>query len=161
MTRLMPPRPRPMPRKARGFTLVEVLIALLVLSIGMLGIAALYLESLRASRSALVRTQAVTLAADIGDRIRANRDTAGAYDCGGTCAKDAGEVGIARDDLNAWREAVEDDPADPDDPGLPGGVASVTFLGGGANTPDAYTVTISWTEIGYTSPITYQLRVEI
>ncbi len=153
MTRSMPSRPRPAPRKARGFTLVEVLIALLVLSIGMLGIAALYLESLRASRSALVRTQAVTLAADIGDRIRANRTPAGNYDCGGTCEAGEGGNAIAVGDLNAWRAAVAAQ--------LPGGVGSVAFLAGGANTPDAYTVTISWTEIGYTDPITYQLRVEI
>jgi len=153
MTRLMPPRPRPMSRKTRGFTLVEVLIALLVLSIGMLGIAALYLESLRASRSALVRTQAVTLAADIGDRIRANRALVGAYDCGGTCEAGEGGNAIAVGDLNAWRTAVAAQ--------LPGGVGSVAFVAGGANTPDAYTVTIGWTEIGYTSPITYQLRVEL
>src|SRR5512138_827355 len=58
---------------AAGFTLIEVLIALVVLAIGMLGIAAVYLEGLRASRDALLRTQAVILAADMGDRIRANR----------------------------------------------------------------------------------------
>jgi len=52
---------------------VEVLVALIVLSIGMLGIAALYLEGLRATRDALVRTQAVALTADMADRIRANR----------------------------------------------------------------------------------------
>ena len=153
MTRSMPSRRGSAPRKARGFTVVEVLIALLVQSIGMLGIAALYLESLRASRSALVRTQAVTLAADIADRIRANRDPAGIYDCGGTC--DAGEGGnaIAVADLNAWRAAVETQ--------LPGGVGSVAFLAGAASTPNAYTVTLSGTEIGYASPIAYQLRVEI
>lgn len=149
----LPSRPQPAPCKARGFTLVEVLIALLVLSIGMLGIAALYLESLRASRSALVRTQAVTLAADIADRMRANRDPAGIYDCGGTCEAGEGGNAIAVADLNAWRAAVEAQ--------LPGGLGSVAFLAGAANTPNAYTVTISWTEIGYTDPITYQLRVEI
>ena len=153
MTRSMPSRRRSAPRKAHGFTLVEVLIALLVLSIGMLGIAALYLESLHASRSALVRTQAVTLASDIADRIRANRDPAGIYDCGGTCEAGEGGNAIAVADLNAWRAAVETQ--------LPGGVGSVAFLAGASNTPNAYTVTISWTEIGYASPIAYQLPVEI
>ena len=43
---------------ARGFTLVEALIALLVLSIGMLGIAVLFVESLQAGRSAQLRTMA-------------------------------------------------------------------------------------------------------
>ena len=50
-----------------GFTLVEVLLALLVLCVGMLGTAAILLESLRASRSGIARTQAVTLAADLAD----------------------------------------------------------------------------------------------
>jgi type IV pilus assembly protein PilV len=147
-------RARPGPaRRADGFTLVEVLIALLVLSIGMLGIAALYLESLRASRSALVRTQAVTLAADIADRMRANRNPENAYDCAGTCEAGEGGNAIAVTDLNAWRTAVAVQ--------LPGGTSSVTYTAGAANTPDAYTVTVSWTEIGYTNPLAYQLRVEI
>ncbi|MBM2853444.1 MAG: Type pilus modification protein PilV, partial [Steroidobacteraceae bacterium] len=48
-----------------GFTLVETLVALVVLAIGMLGIAALYLNSLQAGRTAIYRTQAVNLAADL------------------------------------------------------------------------------------------------
>ena len=42
----------------RGFSLIEVLVALVVLSIGMLGIAALYVDSLRSGRTAIHRTQA-------------------------------------------------------------------------------------------------------
>lgn len=135
-----------------GFTLVEVLVALIVLSIGMLGIAALYLDTLRASRQALVRTQAVTLAADIADRIRSNRTTANAYDCGGTCEADEG-VGLAVEDINAWRTAVEAQ--------LPGGAASIVYAAAAPNAPDIYTITLSWTEVGYENPLTYQLRVEI
>lgn len=152
-TNLASVRRCPERRTPRGFTLVEVLIALLVLSIGMLGIAALYLETLRASRSALVRTQAVTLAGSLADRMRANRSPAGVYNCGGTCEAGEGGNAIAIADLNAWRAAVATQ--------LPTGVGSVAFVAGAANTPDAYTVTISWTEIGYTDPIAYQLRVEI
>ena len=58
----------------RGFTLVEAMVALIVLSVGLLGIAALYVETLRASRTSLHRTQAVNLATDLADRMRANRD---------------------------------------------------------------------------------------
>ena len=141
------------PRRAGGFTLVEVLIALVVLSIGMLGIAALYLESLRASRSALVRTEAVTFAADIADRIRANRNPLDAYDCGGTCEADEGGNAIAVADLNAWRTAVAAQ--------LPGGTTSITFAGGAANATNVYIVTVGWSEVGYANPLTYQLRVEI
>ena len=41
--------------RSKGFSLVEVLVALVVMSVGMLGIAALYLEGLRAGRTALRR----------------------------------------------------------------------------------------------------------
>ena len=136
-----------------GFTLVEVLIALVVLSIGMLGIAALYLESLRASRAALVRTEAVTLASDIADRIRANRNPLNAYDCGGTCDANEGGNAVAIADLNAWRAAVAAQ--------LPGGTTSITYAAAAANATNIYTVTIGWTEVGYTDPLTYVLRVEI
>ena len=70
-----------------GFTLLEVLIALCVLATGMLGIGVMLLESVRASRSALHRTAAVILAADLGERIRANRVAGDAYALGaGTVA---------------------------------------------------------------------------
>jgi type IV pilus assembly protein PilV len=136
-----------------GFTLVEVLIALLVLSIGMLGIAALYLESLRASRQALVRTEAVTLASDMADRIRSNRNPVNGYDCAGTCAAGEGGNAIAQADINAWLAAVTAQ--------LPGGTTSITYTAPVAGVPAAYEIVVGWTEIGYASPLTYTLRVEI
>ena len=60
-------------RAARGFSLLEAMIALVVLSVGMLGIAALHAQSLAASRTAQLRTQAVNLAGDMADRVRVNR----------------------------------------------------------------------------------------
>ena len=137
----------------RGFTLVEVLVALIVLTIGMLGIAALYLDTLRASRQALVRTQAVNLAADIADRIRSNRTVANAYDCAGACAAGEGVGAMAIADINAWRTAVGAQ--------LPGGTASITYTAALPNAPDIYVIALSWTEVGYANPLTYQLRVEI
>ncbi len=64
----------------RGVTMVEALVALVVLSIGLLGIAGLFVESLRNSRTALFRTHAANLAGDIADRIRANGNGRDAYD---------------------------------------------------------------------------------
>ena len=64
---------------ARGFTLIEILVALVVLAVGMLGIAALYVESLRAGRTSINRITAVTLAADMADRIQANPNAAASY----------------------------------------------------------------------------------
>ena len=63
-------------RKQRGFSLVEILVALLVLSLGLLGTAALLSTSLRSSNSAYLRTQAALYAYDMLDRMRANREAA-------------------------------------------------------------------------------------
>lgn len=67
---------------SRGFTLLETLIALVVLSIGLLGLASLQIAALKVNHQSYQRTQAVILASDIIDRIRANPTgkTAGYYD---------------------------------------------------------------------------------
>ncbi len=72
-------------RRNGGFTLVEAMVALIVLSVGLLGIAALYVETLRANRTSLHRTEAVNLATDIADRMRSNRLPADAYACASPC----------------------------------------------------------------------------
>lgn len=58
--------------KSRGFTLVEVLVAVLVLAIGLLGLAGLQVTGLRNNQSAYYRSQATQLAYDMADRMRAN-----------------------------------------------------------------------------------------
>jgi type IV pilus assembly protein PilV len=91
----------------RGFTLIEVLVAVLVLSIGLLGLAALQATSLRFNHSAYMRTQATILAQDIADSMRANRGSAldGEYDI------DIGEnapTGTTRNmlDLQNWKTTL-------------------------------------------------------
>lgn len=59
--------------KQSGFTLLEVLVAILVLSIGLLGLAGLLASGMRNNLSALHRTQATWAAYDMIDRMRANR----------------------------------------------------------------------------------------
>ena len=59
-----------------GFTLIEVLIAMLVLAIGLLGLATLQTYSLRANLSAYTRGQATQLLYDMSDRMRANSSLA-------------------------------------------------------------------------------------
>jgi len=56
----------------RGFTLLEVLIALLIFSLGLIGMAGLLSVSVRTNHSAYVRTQAVFLAQAMADRMREN-----------------------------------------------------------------------------------------
>jgi len=71
-----------MRRRARGFALLEVLIAVLVMAFGMLGIAQLLLVTTRSNASSGMRQQAIQSAYNIVDKIRANRQAAiaGDYD---------------------------------------------------------------------------------
>ena len=75
--------------KVRGFTLMESLIALLLLSIGLLGAGALLLDGLQAHGDALRRTAATRLVQDMADRIRANPGAGSLYDSRGRTATDA------------------------------------------------------------------------
>ena len=117
----------------RGFTLLEVLVALVVLSIGLLGLSGLQTTSLRNNHSAFLRSQATVVTNDIIDRMRANRDsaTAGDYDIAYTTATPAAGCGggsgcsaadVASIDLNAWRSYVER---------LPGGEGEIGVSGAG------------------------------
>lgn len=63
-------------QRQAGVSLLEVLIAVLVLSVGLLGIAGLQTANLRNTQSAHQRTVAVLLAASMSERIRANRAAA-------------------------------------------------------------------------------------
>lgn len=62
-----------------GVSLLEVLIAVLVLAIGVLGAAQLQLSALRYNAGAALSTQASFIAYDMLDRLRANADDLGAY----------------------------------------------------------------------------------
>lgn len=147
-------------RRDAGFTLVEALIALVVLAVGLLGIAALYVESLRASRSALYRTQAVVFATDLADRIRANRlacnATACAYEGAGAltpaCESTTGctPAQLAANDLKRWLDSGASQ--------LPGFTGSVDFTAG---TPNEYVIQVQWVEPGVTDPASYTLQVQI
>ena len=146
--------------RAAGFSLVEALVALVVLSIGMLGIAALHVEGLRSARTALTRTTAVTLAADIADRIRANRAAKTEYEAVVTSAdtdancepKGAGctPAELAHHDKALWLGAIET--------ALPGGTGTIDC--DDAAVPATYTITISWSEVGANVPATYTLTIQ-
>lgn len=61
------------PNESRGFTLIEVLIAVVILSIGLLGLAGLQTLALRQNNSSQGRSHAVELINDLADRMRANK----------------------------------------------------------------------------------------
>jgi type IV pilus assembly protein PilV len=139
-----------------GFTLIEALVALVVLSVGMIGIAALYGQGLSAGRTALYRTVAVNLAGEMADRIRANRlgrsDYSGAgaaLPCApGTGARDCTPVELAQYDMFLWRSLVGAQ--------LPGGTGTVTFTPG---SPPTYTITITWQDLA--GAATYTITPQI
>jgi type IV pilus assembly protein PilV len=59
-------------QRQRGVTLIEVLVAVLVSSIGLIGVAALLVVSARSNHAAYLRTQVSFLAQGMADRMRAN-----------------------------------------------------------------------------------------
>lgn len=66
-------------KRQSGVSIVEALVALVILSVGMLGIAGLYLTSVQSNRTAQTRTVAVQLINDMGDRIRSNHMAMSSY----------------------------------------------------------------------------------
>lgn len=67
------------PRRQLGVTLIEVLVAAVVLAVGLLGLAALLGSAMQSNQHANARTQAVFLASDMMDRVRANSVNRGDY----------------------------------------------------------------------------------
>lgn len=120
--------------RQKGFTLLEVLVAMLVLSIGLLGLAGLMASSLRNNHSAYYRSQATWLAYDVIDRMRTNRPNALDYVVGIGGAPVAG--GLAGDDVTDWKAMIANS--------LPEGDGSVAVMvAGEART---VTVTIQWND---------------
>ena len=63
-----------------GLGMIEILVALLVLSVGLLGLAAMQVTSTKMTSLSQQKTQAIILANDMIERVRANRGDAGDYD---------------------------------------------------------------------------------
>lgn len=144
----------------RGFTFVEVLMAVLVLGIGLVGVAGLQSVALGMNYGSYLRSQATVLAGDMADRMRANPVGVDndAYDMGGgataqataTCEQVAGCTPgqLAEHDLFEWTQRVQ--------AALPAANAVVcidsTPLDGDPGTPDCdgaganYAVKIWWLE---------------
>ena len=132
--------------QSRGFSMIEVLITLVILSIGLLGIAGLQLAGLQSNRSAYYRSQATIIAYDMIDRMRTNVDGVAAnhyddLDSGTmpttppTCIESANgcsAASLADNDLQEWVTANLSL--------LPAGSGSVTRNG------KIFTVTVNWLE---------------
>ena len=146
-----------------GFTLVEVLVALVIMTVGMLGVAVLFVEGLRMNRTSIYRTTAVSLAADMAERIRANDQAMVAYagagpgannNCvhgPGTCTRQQ----LAADDWFRWNQMLTSS--------LPVGANALIQVN--LNTPTVsitrYAITLQWQETGKPGMSSYTLRVQI
>ncbi len=88
-----------------GFGLLEVLVAVLVLSVGLLGLAGLHVAGMRNNHSAYYRTQATILSYEIIDRMRVNAANArdGDYDVASIAEYDQTSGSQAIEDLAEWK----------------------------------------------------------
>lgn len=147
-----------------GFTLVEVLVALIILSVGLLSMATLMMASLQTSQSAYMRSQASLLTYDIVERMRANYDQAtttdayvlskGAAATTNPSCKTSGcdTSNQAIQDLYDWRKSLTDS--------IPGATASIA-----RDNDNEYTIEISWEDsgkkLGTSSTASFSLRVDL
>lgn len=160
-------------RRGGGFTLLEVLVAAVILSVGLLGVAGLQLKGLRYSQGAYLRSQATLAVNDIVDRMRANRDgvAAGAYaaiDSAGPAPADPGCIAsadgctpaqLARHDIRDWLQLFDNVNGDSDYiPLLPSGQGTVSRDDAD---PTLYTVTVSWLENEQHGPATKQVTIPL
>ena len=129
--------------RSAGFSLIECLVALVILSIGLLGVSKMATNSLQFTDSASMRSQSVVLAYDLADKIRANEGNSGSYaiamgdavanppDCEtNNCS--GGQ--LAQADLADWKNSL----------------ANVLPLGDGQSVvaPGTATITVSWNDRG-------------
>jgi len=130
------------PKKYRGVTLIEVMVSLIILAIGLLGIAALQGLGTKFGNKAYYRSQAIAQAYDLFDRMRANPGGVsasnyiqdpipGSYssDCGSSACSAAD---LATYDLAAWNTT--------NGVVLPGGTGAITVSG------LDITVVVNWSE---------------
>ena len=138
---LAPTLPFKTMKKNAGFTLIEILIAMLVLAVGLLGLAGMQATSLKNNQSAYNRSRATQLAYDLADRMRANVIGKASYTA--ILPSSAAEqkvcssvttictfVDMAQNDLFEWNSSLISS--------LPSGIGTISVLG------DIYTIRITW-----------------
>lgn len=132
------------PASASGFTLIEVLVAMLITAIGIMGIAALQFKGLQYNQDAYYRTQINFLAYDIADRMRLNQKNASTYvmanayevpaDKPAGC-KQTGTNAVGKsNDMACWKEQLWESLP-------PGSTAQIADSGNGL-----FTVTLAWVD---------------
>lgn len=131
-----------------GFTLIEVLVSMTILSIGLLGLAGLQVTGLKNNQTAYYHSEATQLLYDMADRMRANSPAtvrsipanspylSSAWTTSpvaqAACATTVGctTANMAQNDLYQWNTAIGST--------LPGGTGTITVNG------NVFTITINW-----------------
>ncbi len=110
-----------------GFTLIEVLVSVVIFSVGLLGLAGLQATGLKLNQSSMLRSQATLLTYDILDAIRANRGQLANYALGGSSSgcdvPYSSPSNQAQRDVNNWINNVNSLLPDPRN-------CSITPMGG-------------------------------
>lgn len=143
------------PRHARGVGMIEVLVSVMVLAVGLLGIAAMQSMALRGGQGSMESTQAVMATNSILEAIRANRAQADSYNMAKTCVAPAAGGTIAGADKNAWITSLKT---------TIGTAGDTTTCGQIANCDDANatncTITVFWDDSRAGGSTARELRVE-
>ena len=135
-------------RASRGFTLLEVLITVVIFSIGLLGLAGLQATGIKLNHSSLLRTQATLLAYDVADCMRANRASVAAYEIAMDDSKPSAGGTLAQQDVRGWLERLEQM--------LPSADGSISVNGNRA------TIAVRWDDTrGVGDPRTFTLVTDI
>jgi len=136
---------------ARGVSLIEVLVTVIVTSVGLLGVAALQLSTLRNNFDATVRTKASVLAADIADRMRANRTAAinGDYNITLSAAAPTTTTTQAQVDLADWKTTLAAQ--------LPSGKGSVLYTAA----TKVVLIDINWNERDNATAVDFSSTTEL
>lgn len=108
------------PHQSRGFSLIEVLVSVVILSFGLLGVAALQVNTMKNNQSSYQRTQAVMLSYFMFDVMRANRPDALANNYNialpvgyspsdpSTCPVPATVGSLVANDIQFWMQSIKD-----------------------------------------------------
>lgn len=145
------------PRRVRGMSLIEVMVSMLVLAIGLLGMAAMQSLALRGGQSSLESSQAIMQTTSIVEAIRANRTNAASYNIGKTCAASGiGGASLAANDLRAWLDSMQST--------IGSGVGDAAICGRIANclvgAPGGCQVTVFWDDTRAGGNVAREMTVE-
>jgi len=131
-------------RQRQGFSLLEVLVTLVLVAIGLLGVAGMQISAIRLADAADVRSKGAIFIDGIAERIQTNPNNAAAYAVSLTGSVSSGAAAL---DVTAWKASIAQ--------ALPNGQGSITVTQDGSCPPvtassrvcSLVTIVVQWSEI--------------